>query len=137
VSPAWIWGRLFRLTPAIPAVIIPFDDILACGTADIAADVEVQEKFELVPGVDPAAGRTSSDRDGWKKIQGELLIFDDPHSRLPVLDALEDYNPGLPSTYLRVLGSINLEKGLRTSAWVYIAGFDPAELEECTSGNWA
>jgi gamma-glutamylcyclotransferase (GGCT)/AIG2-like uncharacterized protein YtfP len=131
ICSAWIRGRLFKLSPEIPAMTVPDEDILMYGTASVAADIEAQEKFESFLRSKGTAGPASSGSPGWRKVRGELLIFNDPETRLPLLDSLEEFQPGCPSTYLRALVFINLTGGLQTSAWTYIAGFDPATLEEC------
>ena len=55
---------------------------------------------------------------------------------MPLLDNLEEFRPGLASTYLRVLVYITLAGGLQTSAWTYIAGCDPATLEAYAGETW-
>lgn len=133
ICPAWLRGRLFKLSPEIPVMTVPDEDVLEYGTAGVAADIEAQEKFESFKGT---AGSISSGAPGWRKIRGELLVFNDPRTRLPLLDNLEEFHPGRTSTYARVLVSITLSSGLQTSAWTYIAGFDPAGLEEYAGENW-
>jgi len=44
--PAWLQGRLFKLSAEIPAMTARDEDILVYGTASVAADIEAQEKFE-------------------------------------------------------------------------------------------
>ncbi len=137
VCPAWLRGKLFTLTAEIPAMIVPNEDILVLGTVNAVADIEAQEKFEsllrrngIVISASPSGGP------GWGKVQGELLIFDDPQTRLPLLDSLEEFRPGLASTYIRALVFITLPGGLQTSAWTYIAGCDPATLEAYAGEVW-
>jgi gamma-glutamylcyclotransferase (GGCT)/AIG2-like uncharacterized protein YtfP len=137
ICPAWLRGRLFTLTAQIPAMTVPGEDILAHGTADAVADVEVQEKFEsllknngIVPSASPSRGP------GPGKVLGELLIFDDPRTRLPLLDNLEEFRPGLASTYERVLVCVTLAGGLQTSAWTYIAGCGTATLGPYPGETW-
>ncbi len=137
IYPAWLRGRLFRLTAEIPAMTVPDEDILVFGTADAAADMEAQERFEsllrsngTVISASPPGGPV------WGKVRGELLIFDDPRTRLPLLDSLEEFRPGLASTYVRALVYITLPGGLQTSAWTYIGGCDPATLEAYAGEIW-
>ena len=136
ICPAWLRGRLFKLTPQIPALTVPDEDVLACGTAAVTADIETQEKFESFRANKQIAPPASTFSPGWRKVRGELLVFDDPETRLPLLDSLEEFRPGSPSTYLRVLVSLTLPGGSQTSAWTYIAGADPASLEEYAGESW-
>jgi gamma-glutamylcyclotransferase (GGCT)/AIG2-like uncharacterized protein YtfP len=137
VCPAWLRGRLFTLTAEIPAMTVPNEDILAHGTENAVADIEAQEKFEsLLKNNGIAISASPSGGPGRGKVRGELLIFDDPQTRLPLLDNLEGFRPGLASTYVRALVYITLAGGLQTSAWTYIAGCDPATLEAYPGEIW-
>ena len=137
IHPAWLRGRLFKLGAEAPVMTVPHDDILAYGTADALSDIDAQEKFQAalrtgkIPGFVSSAGGA-----GWRKVRGELLIFDDPQTRLLLLDCLEEFRPGRSSTYIRALVFVTLADGLKTSAWTYIAGFDPAGLEEYAEESW-
>ena len=106
-------------------MIVPKKSVLALGTAVAAEDIEVQQNIKPAP---MAGSGAALGGQAWKKVRGELLVFDDPEERLPILDAFEEYHPGGPSTYLRALVSINLSDGRQTTAWTYIG--DPATLEE-------
>jgi gamma-glutamylcyclotransferase (GGCT)/AIG2-like uncharacterized protein YtfP len=134
--PAWLQGRLFKLSAEIPAMVVPDEDILEYGTASVAVDMEAQEKFESQLRIEEAGGQGSSGASSWGKVRGELLIFNDPQTRLPLLDSLEQFQPGCPSTYIRVLVFITLPDGSQTCAWTYIAGFDPTGLEEYPGESW-
>ena len=136
ICSAWLRGRLFRLSPEIPVMTVPDEDILAYGTASVAVDVAAQEKFESFPAGEETARPASGCGPGWRKVMGELLVFGDPETRLPILDSLEEFRPGRPSTYIRVLVSITLPGSLQTSAWTYIAGVDPSGLEEYRGESW-
>ena len=136
ICQAWLRGRLFKLSPLIPVMTVPDEDILARGTASVTDDIEAQKKFESFPASKETARPASRCGRGWRKVTGELLVFDDPETRLPLLDSLEEFKPGCPSTYLRVLVSITLPRGLQTSAWTYIAGVDTARLEEYSVESW-
>jgi gamma-glutamylcyclotransferase (GGCT)/AIG2-like uncharacterized protein YtfP len=137
ICPAWLRGRLFKLSPQTPAMTIPDEDIIKFGTDDIAADIAAQENLESFIKSRGIADTTFSVGLGWRKVRGELLVFDDPETRLPLLDSFEEFHPERPSTYTRVLVSINLGGDLQTSAWTYIAGFDPVRLEEYAEESWA
>ena len=134
--PAWLRGRLFKLSSEIPAMTVPDEDILAYGTAGVAADIEAQGKFESFLKSRRSVGPGSSVASSWGKVRGELLTFNDPETRLPFLDSLEEFQPGCPSTYIRALVFITLPGGSQTSAWTYIAGFDPKGLEEYAKESW-
>ena len=137
ICPAWLLGKLFKLTAQIPAMIIPEEAILVHGTGNAVADIEAQERFESLLRSD-GIGVSASPSGGpeWGKVRGELLIFDDPQTRLPLLDSLEEFQPGQASTYIRALVYITLPGGLQTSAWTYIAGCHPATLGAYAGENW-
>jgi gamma-glutamylcyclotransferase (GGCT)/AIG2-like uncharacterized protein YtfP len=137
ISPACLRGRLFKLSPEIPVMIVPGEDIAAYGTSSFAADIEVQEQFEAFLKGKKAKGWTEAGGAAWRKVGGELLVFDDPYTRLPLLDSLEEFQPGHSSTYIRVLVPITVSSGLETCAWTYIAGFDPTYLQEYEGENWS
>jgi hypothetical protein len=66
--------------------------------------------------VSPAANPEDA---GWQDVQGELQTFDDPADRLAAIDALEDFHPGAPSLYLRVLLPVRRNAEC-VAAWVYV-----------------
>ena len=135
ICPARLRGRLFKLNSEIPVMTIPDEDVLVNGTSDIAVDMDVQEKFDAtLKGRETRA--ESQGGSAWRTVYGELLIFDDPETRLPLLDGLEEFRPGQPSSYLRVLVPVTIFGGIQASAWTYIAAADPAGLEEYMGENW-
>jgi gamma-glutamylcyclotransferase (GGCT)/AIG2-like uncharacterized protein YtfP len=136
IGKAWRRGRLFKLTGLIPAMTVPEEDVLMFGTANPAADIEAQERFETGLRSRGAPVRAPSAGTEWRTVRGELLTFDDAESRLPFLDSLEGFRPGRPSEYLRVLVYVNLPGDMQTSAWTYIAGSDPKGLDEYAEENW-
>jgi gamma-glutamylcyclotransferase (GGCT)/AIG2-like uncharacterized protein YtfP len=136
ICPAWLRGRLYKRSAEIPAMTVPDENILALGTANAAADIEAQEKFESLLTSEWAGERTSSVAPHWGRVLGELLIFGDPQNRLPLLDGLEEFRPGRQSVYTRVLVHATIPGGLLTCAWTYIAGSNPLELEEYAGENW-
>jgi gamma-glutamylcyclotransferase (GGCT)/AIG2-like uncharacterized protein YtfP len=140
-EPAYLVGKLFKLTARIPVLTIPDKHILAFGSGDIDTDLQQQEKMESFlrlgsSSAEERASMASIPGDPWRKVQGELLFFDDPEIRLPSMDFLEDFRPGFPSTYNRVLVSVVLPDGSKTAAWTYIAGFDTRDLEEYDGEVW-
>jgi gamma-glutamylcyclotransferase (GGCT)/AIG2-like uncharacterized protein YtfP len=137
VYPAHLRGKLFKLSAQIPVMELPRQDILAYGTADVLADIETQEDFEsLLPTGETSRTFRSEDGEDWRTIRGELFIFGDPLARLPLIDRLEEFFPGRPSTYLRALVFVTMADGHKTCAWTYIAGFDTGSLEEYPEESW-
>ncbi|MGH7860061.1 MAG: gamma-glutamylcyclotransferase family protein [Candidatus Binatia bacterium] len=111
-------GRLGRLPAGYPVIDVAAEAILACGSGDPEADADrLAELDALLPGVEtpPADPR-------WEEIAGELVTFDDPAERLPALDALEGFRPGVPSLYDRVALAVRTGGGKPVVAWVYVRG---------------
>ncbi len=87
-------------------------NIRATGTTDYLADTDTQHRTQAWP---------QESSPGWNTVYGELLVFDDPAERLPVLDDLEGFRPGKESFYKRVLIPTTLaETGMITLAWTYV-----------------
>ena len=96
MEPATILGRLHIRHTGTPILEIPAENILARGSQHYNADAETQRRFsgqapDLTPG------------DKWVRVHGELYTYNDPETRLPKLDELEEYFPGRESLYDRVL----------------------------------
>jgi gamma-glutamylcyclotransferase (GGCT)/AIG2-like uncharacterized protein YtfP len=137
IEPALLRGTLFKLNPDIPVMTIPDEDILAHGTRNVFKDLEVQEKFESILQVNQKDEKKPVIKsDDWGVVRGEVLFFGDAQTRLPLIDDLEEFTSGEPSTYLRVLVTASLLTGRQTSAWAYIAGFDTAKLEKYAGEVW-
>jgi gamma-glutamylcyclotransferase (GGCT)/AIG2-like uncharacterized protein YtfP len=118
IAPASLHGRVRMLSAGYPSLVVPPDAILAEGTADALADVALQEA---------RAPRSLGVAAGWDDVHGELQTFDDPRMRLASIDTLEDFHPGRPSLYRRVLVSVRRVGDDHTvTAWTYVAG-DAAE----------
>jgi gamma-glutamylcyclotransferase (GGCT)/AIG2-like uncharacterized protein YtfP len=110
VEEATVRGTLGELG-GYPMLDVFGGDVLAVGTAEPLADVRVQEA---------TAARSSSPPFG-VEVRGELLVFDDPATRLPALDELEGFRPGRPSLYERVLIAARLVgSGEARTAWGYV-----------------
>ncbi|MHB9036351.1 MAG: gamma-glutamylcyclotransferase family protein [Armatimonadota bacterium] len=116
IEPAEVRGLLYDLPFGFPMLQVPDEDILAHGTNDPIADVGTQEKFEM----DTYVCRDKSQM--W--IHGELMTFDDPKTRLPLIDRLEGFRPDGSSLYRRVL--VYVYSGAEAiPAWCYVAGDYP------------
>jgi gamma-glutamylcyclotransferase (GGCT)/AIG2-like uncharacterized protein YtfP len=130
IEPARLRGRLYKYTPEIPIMVLPESDILAVGTGNTADDMRTQQ------GVSAGAFPADAPPNNWKTVSGEILFFDDPDTRLPFIDSLEEFHPDGPSTYLRVLVRAELADGSLTTAWAYVAGFDISKLESYDGQDW-
>ena len=106
-----IRGHLRWLSPGIPMLDVPPEDILAVGTTNYLADAALQARLtaELAARPQPPAPPGA-----WDLIPAEVFTFDDPETRLPPLDRLEGFRPGGRSLYRRVLA----RSGYRVH-WVY------------------
>ncbi|MDF1702653.1 MAG: gamma-glutamylcyclotransferase, partial [Planctomycetota bacterium] len=124
VHPADTWGRLYVWQPGIPILHVPDDRILLTGTQDRRADIVAGGT--LATSTAPALATKRPRGRGWRRIQGELLVFPDAVERLRLLDAFEGVHP-MPAkrTYERVLlpvrrhSSSHGAEGM-TTAWAYV-----------------
>ena len=105
-------GQLYELPSGIPILRVPAEDVLATGTRDPLADVATQERL--------AGGLIWMPGDDWDSVQGELMTFEDPETRLPRIDCLEGFRPGRASLYRRVLVPV-LRGADVVPAWCYVA----------------
>ncbi len=113
IEAASVRGRVHRLPSGYPVLVVPEATILAHGSADALADA----------GFQPTVGAEAAEHGGnWQQVTGELLTFDDPQTRLPRIDRLEEFHPGGASLYRRVLLPVRSETGARLAAWAYIEG---------------
>jgi gamma-glutamylcyclotransferase (GGCT)/AIG2-like uncharacterized protein YtfP len=119
ITPATVLGRLYDLG-SFPALEVPDDTILAHGTADPAADVATQARFEAEVAQYSELQTNPHTRPSWALVHGELMTFDDHQERLPRLDRLEGYCPGNQGLYQRVLVLVTVVDAT-APAWVYVA----------------
>lgn len=91
----------------IPYIVVPPNSILLKGTIHPMADAKNATSI-------PAEAIES---DSW--VDGELYILSDPEERVPLLDLLEDFEPGGESEYDRVLLPVKTKDGW-VPAWTYI-----------------
>lgn len=103
-------GKLGWLSPQIPMLEVPEEEVLAIGTRDYLADARLQERLDQE--FAPLAERTRCGA-----AVGEIYTFNDPEAILPPLDRLEGFRPGQQSLYRRVL----VRTGEGALAWVYAA----------------
>ncbi len=131
IEPAIVPGWLFALPQGYPMLDIPASAVLAFGTADGLADARLQYQSPWPtpifdePGASPAApgfgdpGASNLSPEP-RRVQGELITFDDPARRLRALDGLEDYRPiSQTGEYWRVLTPLREPHGVL--AWTYVA----------------
>ena len=119
VQEAVVRGCLYEMPSGIPVLEVPEVDILAHGTADPLADVATQVRLagHLASYLEPTPRSTTVG--DWGPVYGELLIFDDPSTRLPAIDRLEGFHPCGRSLYSRVLVPVHARESI-VSAWLYI-----------------
>jgi gamma-glutamylcyclotransferase (GGCT)/AIG2-like uncharacterized protein YtfP len=116
IEPATARGRLEHLPAGYPMVTVPPADVLARGGADPLRDARLQEEWRTRLA---SAGSDASDAG---EVVGELLSFDDPETRLPRLDELEDFRASGGGLYDRVLVRVRVTRtGAITPAWIYVA----------------
>ena len=96
IEEALVRGCLYIRPDRIPFLEVPERDILADGTEDLRADAFTQERLagEIESGrfAVPPPGPPSSGPD---IVHGELLVFDDPETRLAAIDRLEGFRPAV------------------------------------------
>ncbi len=120
VHAAETWGRLFLWQESVPILQVADTSILLMGSKDVSADLEAARAQEAPARLAKPRGR------GWRRIQGELIVFPDPEARLALLDAFEGFRP-MPASrsYERVLLSVGVHasrwstKRVQT-AWAYV-----------------
>jgi gamma-glutamylcyclotransferase (GGCT)/AIG2-like uncharacterized protein YtfP len=126
IEPAVVWGRLYHLQAGFPALEVPEELILARGTSDPLADARRQQEVGT-----PPFDRPTGD---WDLIHGELVTFTNPLRELPPIDRLEDFRPGRPSLYQRVLVAVQCGNN-SIPAWTYWMPCRP-DAERLTGGRW-
>ena len=104
-------GELYDLPIfGYPGLVVPEESIRAFGTGDFAGDVEEQGRLgreRLAPLEGP-------------RVFGEIFFFDDPGTRLSMIDGLEGFEPADPSShYRRVLLPVETGGGPVLLAWAY------------------
>lgn len=111
---ASVVGQIYDLPQGYPMLSVPTEHVVTLGTADPLADLATLQQLSSQPVVGAQPPKPP-----WRVIHGELISFDDPHERLPRLDALEDFEPGGDCRYHRVLVATHSPPG--RLVWVYVA----------------
>jgi gamma-glutamylcyclotransferase (GGCT)/AIG2-like uncharacterized protein YtfP len=118
-------GDVYDLPFGYPALVVPGESIHAFGTGDFARDVEEQWRLDRGP-VPFMEG---------PRVFGEIFAFDDPESRLPVLDRLEGFDPtDASSHYRRVLLPVETNEGSVLLAWAYVV--EESSGSHLPEGRW-
>jgi len=119
IRTARVRGELYQLPIGYPILRIKPSHTLAQGTEQYADDATRLQSVDFQPDV------FQSDESPW--VEGEVLTFSDPESRLPLVDELEDFTPGRPSLYDRVITLAEVEETW-LPVWTYVApsGIVPA-----------
>ncbi len=117
IEPATVRGRLYELGSGIPVLEVPAKDIIAVGSADIVADLALQQRL-----TSEAVRHPECDDEDWQWIEGELVTLPDPVRTMPPIDRLEGFRPRGKSFYRRVLVPVILAGKRVTTAWCYVAG---------------
>jgi gamma-glutamylcyclotransferase (GGCT)/AIG2-like uncharacterized protein YtfP len=113
IEGASVRGLVRRLASGYAVLVVPEAAILAHGSADAVADADLN----------PPLGTECAERGGhWSHVAGEILTFDDPEERLRRIDELEDFHPGGPTLYRRVLLPVTCDSGVTLAAWAYVEG---------------
>ena len=104
-------GDVYDLPFGYPALVVPEESIRGLGSDDYAGDAG--EQWQLGDGpVSLLEG---------PRVFGEIFAFDDPESRLPVLDGLEGFEPtDATNHYRRVLLPVETNGGPGFLAWAYV-----------------
>ena len=126
VEGAMVRGDLYDIPNMdYPALVVPEEPILAYGTSDFARDAEEQRRLGGGPVQLPAGPR----------VFGEIIVFDDPESRLPALDHLEGFDPADASShYKRVLLPVETDGGAAILAWAYVV--EVSSGDHLPGGRW-
>ena len=116
IEPASVLGKLYYLSDGrhlsygYPMLDVPPEHVLAIGTNDFVSDVAL---------MNASFAHAAAGKGDWELICGEIHTFEDPNERFTSLDALEDFHPGGPSLYYRVLLRTVSPPGLLV--WTYVA----------------
>ncbi|MFV0347502.1 MAG: gamma-glutamylcyclotransferase [Halodesulfovibrio sp.] len=117
IAPGLVQGRIFERPEGYPTLFVPPGIILAYGTCDRETDATRCDDT-VPPHLSPQS--YLKPRPPWGHVFGQLMIF---HRALPYmerLDVLEDFFPGKPSMYERVLVPV-WSLGQLLPSWTYVS----------------
>ncbi|QSR87929.1 gamma-glutamylcyclotransferase [Methylacidiphilum caldifontis] len=121
IKKAAVYGRLYEHRSGFPVLYVPETSILAEGTEDYLSDLAKQKNLLSKGSVWFGLHESNLLKNNWQIIQGELLTFNDPQSRLRLIDDYEGFWPASHCLFKRVLVPVNVEK-ISLAAWLYIGG---------------
>lgn len=124
--PSRVWGRLYHAPAGYPALEVPEACWLAHGTADPVADAVLASGMGTVTPVCPEGD--------WGWVLGDVVELRDPGHSIPPVDAYEDFRPGGPCLYARVLLAVEVGDGA-LPAWAYVKAPSGGD-RRITSGEW-
>ena len=130
---ATTWGRLYQLPAGYPMLVVPGSIILAKGSLDVQADLELPLSHTNPPSAPPPPPIP----DNWFRIRGELLTFNADATKMARLDELEGFAPTSNRLYDRVLLLVDVH-GTQQPAWTYVApnGKIPSSAEPWFGCQW-
>lgn len=104
---AQVAATRYSMEDGIPYITVPKESILLKGSIHPMADAKKATSIQVAP----------IESETW--VDGELYVLTDPEERVPLLDLLEDFEPGGDSEYDRVLLPVKTKDGW-IPAWTYI-----------------
>ncbi|GFM34172.1 gamma-glutamylcyclotransferase family protein [Desulfovibrio subterraneus] len=117
VIPCLVQGRIFERPEGYPTLFVPPGIILAHGTADREADA-ARCNDPVPPHLSPQSYLEACPP--WGHVFGQLMLFRKALPHMERLDALEDFFPGKPSMYERVLVPV-WSQGQLLASWTYVS----------------
>lgn len=113
---AAVVGRVVDRPEGYPALFVPPESVVAWASDDLLADAALSGAFAPVP-LPHRMQDLPVPAPPWRWVRGEMLEYPDG-GRLTFLDDFEEFTPGEPSLYCRVLAPV-LVNGSVTAAWMY------------------
>jgi gamma-glutamylcyclotransferase (GGCT)/AIG2-like uncharacterized protein YtfP len=132
-EPARVRGALFEAPEGYPVLLVTEAEVLAEGTENPARDARRALRHGSVSRGRPA-DHAYGIRLRW--IDGFVLRFAEPNRQIPPIDEYEDFVPGTPGPYRRVLIATAGESA--GAAWTYISPPGPPDADHrpIPSGVW-
>lgn len=93
---ATVTGRLYKIDPITPILVVPQSTVVAVGSGNHEMDVVCSRNWQEVRKfVFPTAkGKNAKGGGYWIRIRGGIYTFDDLTKRLPLLDESQGFYPG-------------------------------------------